>query len=103
MVCYMCIVSSNVNIMDRTATPGKLRRMQDAEAPSSSETEDDSFLTHDPLVQGAERAISSVVGKLDTSLSVEYTVNELIIEARDVGNLSRIFYGKRSLMIVYVF
>jgi FATC domain len=34
--------------------------------------------------------------KLDASLSVEYTVNELINEATDIANLSRIFPGRHS-------
>lgn len=45
-------------------------------------------------MEGAERALTSVSRKLDASLSVEYTVNELINEATDIANLSRIFPGE---------
>ena len=45
-------------------------------------------------MEGAERALTSVSRKLDASLSVEYTVNELINEATDVANLSRLFPGE---------
>ena len=48
------------------------------------------------VVQGAERAIKSVARKLDGSLSIEYTVNELIVQARDPKNLSCIFVGESS-------
>lgn len=45
-------------------------------------------------MEGAERALTSVSRKLDASLSVEYTVNELINEATDIANLSRLFPGE---------
>jgi hypothetical protein len=47
----------------------------------------------EPNVQGADRAISSVTRKLDTSLSIEYTVNDLIIMAKSPANLARLFVG----------
>ncbi|KAI5477754.1 protein serine/threonine kinase,ataxia telangectasia mutated family protein [Pseudohyphozyma bogoriensis] len=43
------------------------------------------------LPDDADRALSIVAGKLDTKLSVEYTVNQLIQEATDMGNLSSIY------------
>jgi len=43
--------------------------------------------------EAADRALSSVARKLDKTLSVEYTVNELIAEATDPTNLATIFYG----------
>ncbi|KAF8659897.1 hypothetical protein AX16_001781 [Volvariella volvacea WC 439] len=43
--------------------------------------------------EAADRALSGVARKLDKSLSVEYTVNELIAEATDPLNLASIFYG----------
>ncbi|KAG6332983.1 hypothetical protein ID866_6106 [Astraeus odoratus] len=43
--------------------------------------------------EAADRALSSVSRKLDKSLSVEYTVNELIAEARDKMNLATIYHG----------
>ena len=75
----------------RTATVGKLRRAQD---PHGTEGPDDMFRGEESVVEGAERALTSVSRKLDASLSVEYTVNELINEATDIANLSRIFPGK---------
>lgn len=75
----------------RTATAGKLRRVQDLHG---AEGPDDMFRGEESVVEGAERALTSVSRKLDASLSVEYTVNELINEATDIANLSRIFPGK---------
>lgn len=43
--------------------------------------------------EAAERALRSVARKLDKSLSVEYTVNELIAEAKDIVNLATIYQG----------
>ncbi|KDR80743.1 hypothetical protein GALMADRAFT_241175 [Galerina marginata CBS 339.88] len=43
--------------------------------------------------EAADRALSSVARKLDKSLSVESTVNELIAEATDPMNLATIFQG----------
>lgn len=42
----------------------------------------------------AERAINSVMNKLSSRLSVEYTVNDLIIRARDPMYLGSIFQGR---------
>jgi hypothetical protein len=60
------------------------------------------FRGEESVVEGAERALTSVSRKLDASLSVEYTVNELINEATDIANLSRIFPGKNPNFIVVV-
>lgn len=46
--------------------------------------------------EAADRALSGVARKLDKSLSVEYTVNQLIAEARDPVNLGAIFVGTSS-------
>lgn len=43
--------------------------------------------------EAADRALTSVARKLDKSLSVAYTVNELIGEASDVANLALMFFG----------
>ncbi|KLO07453.1 hypothetical protein SCHPADRAFT_1001651 [Schizopora paradoxa] len=43
--------------------------------------------------ENADRALSGVVRKLDKSLSVEFTVNELISEATDDTNLAQMFHG----------
>ncbi|GAA5978039.1 hypothetical protein JCM11641_006607 [Rhodosporidiobolus odoratus] len=47
----------------------------------------------DALPDDADRALSIVRGKLDTRLSVQYTVNQLIQEATDANNLATIFSG----------
>lgn len=41
----------------------------------------------------ADRALATVLNKLSTSLSVEYSVNELIQQARSVQNLALLFSG----------
>ncbi|WVW79405.1 hypothetical protein I302_101374 [Kwoniella bestiolae CBS 10118] len=41
----------------------------------------------------ADRVLSKIKNKLGTGLSVEYTVNMLIQEARDVEHLARIYHG----------
>ncbi|CAO1627123.1 unnamed protein product [Jaminaea pallidilutea] len=46
----------------------------------------------------AERAIGSVMTKLSSNLSVQYTVNELIQTATDEGNLSAIFHGWQAAL-----
>ncbi|THH11332.1 hypothetical protein EW145_g727 [Phellinidium pouzarii] len=43
--------------------------------------------------EAADRALNGVASKLDKSLSIEYTVNELIAEATDITNLALMFAG----------
>jgi len=43
--------------------------------------------------EAADRALSSVSRKLDKSLSVEYTVNQLVADAMDSVNLSHMYSG----------
>jgi len=43
--------------------------------------------------EAADRALSSVNRKLDKSLSVEYTVNQLVADAMDSVNLSHMYSG----------
>ncbi|EIN09557.1 hypothetical protein PUNSTDRAFT_101425 [Punctularia strigosozonata HHB-11173 SS5] len=43
--------------------------------------------------EAADRALNTVKRKLDKSLSVEYTVNELLAEATDTFNLANMFQG----------
>ena len=50
--------------------------------------------------EAADRALSSVARKLDKSLSVQSTVNELIAEATDPMNLATLFAGKRTLLFL---
>ncbi|KAL1684061.1 hypothetical protein EV122DRAFT_200304 [Schizophyllum commune] len=47
-------------------------------------------------IESADRALMSVARKLDGSLSVEFTVNELIAEATDMQNLATIFCGEHQ-------
>ncbi|GAA5895897.1 DNA-binding protein kinase TEL1 [Sporobolomyces salmoneus] len=47
----------------------------------------------DELPDDADRALSIVRGKLDTRLSVQYSVNQVIQEATDPRNVSAIFCG----------
>lgn len=49
--------------------------------------------TSTTAVEKADRILSKIQGKLRDDLSVEYTVNQLIQEARDVENLAKIFVG----------
>lgn len=44
----------------------------------------------------ADRALSAVRRRLDKTLSVEYTVNELVAEATDLENLAQMYYGRRA-------
>jgi len=75
-----------------TATPDKLRRVQEGDVGNAAQI-GNPLTGSEHVLQGADRAINSVSRKLDASLSVDYTVNELINEARDPVNLCRIFYG----------
>ena len=47
--------------------------------------------------EAADRALSAVTRKLDKTMSVEYTVNELINEATDLRNLALMYTGKHSV------
>ncbi|KAK4047357.1 Serine/threonine-protein kinase tel1 [Microbotryomycetes sp. JL221] len=49
--------------------------------------------TVDEVPDDADRAFAAVRSKLDNQLSVEYTVNQLIQEATDIGHLARIYFG----------
>lgn len=46
--------------------------------------------------EAADRALNGVARKLDKSLSVEYTVNELITEATDEANLAQMLLVRSS-------
>ncbi|KAI0717973.1 hypothetical protein C8T65DRAFT_737500 [Cerioporus squamosus] len=50
-------------------------------------------MASDTTDEAADRALSTVARKLDKTLSVEYTVNELITEASDPGNLALMYFG----------
>lgn len=87
--------------VNRTASEIKIKRVQGGTAGETAQP------TYDPLRFGigidmasgsadesADRALSSVTRKLDKSLSVEYTVNQLIAEATDLVNLALMFVGE---------
>lgn len=63
---------------------------------SAAATADEQNLAgaRDTASLSAERAIGSVMGKLSSSLSTQYTVNQLIQTAQDEANLSAIFHGE---------
>lgn len=56
--------------------------------------DDEGALALEELPDEADRALACVRQKLDTKLSVEYTVNQLILDATSPENLGRIFAGK---------
>lgn len=67
-----------------------------AQGSELSENRNSAPAAEDNVPEQAERCLSSVRGKLSNDLSVEYTVNELIQEARDFKNLACIFHGQSS-------
>ncbi|KAG9085434.1 Serine/threonine-protein kinase tel1 [Ceratobasidium sp. UAMH 11750] len=71
-----------------SAAPVKIKHIQ-----GSTDTNIDGMGLDTAEAEAADRALSSVSRKLDTSMSVEYTVNDLIATATDPGNLSQIFVG----------
>lgn len=86
----------------RTASELKIKKIQEnTNEPVGRVTAEPSLfgLGHDPAThsapvnEAADRALNSVARKLDKSLSVEYTVNELIAEATDIVNLATIYHG----------
>ena len=58
-------------------------------------------MASDAADESADRALTSVRRKLDQSLSIEYTVNELITTATDPTNLSQIFVGEFFLLFFF--
>ncbi|KAF9218963.1 hypothetical protein BS17DRAFT_718960 [Gyrodon lividus] len=84
-----------------TASELKIKKIQDSTNEPvgrvSREASRFDALGHDPasapVNEAADRALNSVARKLDKSLSVEYTVNELIAEATDIVNLATIYHG----------
>ena len=95
----------------RTASAIKIKRMQGPSDGSTHHTAaTDTMMTNagfgfgaggvgidmasDAADESADRALTSVRRKLDQSLSVEYTVNELITTATDPTNLAQIFFGE---------
>ena len=75
----------------RTLTAAQARRIQGADprgAPGDADGDTVPSSSH-----GAEHALNVVQKKLSSDLSVEYKINELIQEARNPDNLSRLFSG----------
>ena len=90
-------------IFKRTASELKVKQAQ-SDVPTATTMNDASRfnlgigidMSSGSADEAADRALSSVARKLDRSLSVESTVNELLAEATDPLNLATIFYGKRN-------
>lgn len=80
-----------------TASELKLKKIQESAVGPPQQlnplAERPDFDMKSGSAEAAERALGSVARKLDKSLSVECTVNELIAEATDVVNLATIYYG----------
>jgi ataxia telangiectasia mutated family protein len=79
---------SNNNMNDRSAAPVKIKHVQ-----GTADADIDGMGLDSAEAEAADRALSSVARKLDTSMSVEYTVNDLIATATDPVNLSQLFVG----------
>ena len=84
----------------RTASEIKVKRAQGGASDETAQLTDEAFrfaigmdMGSDTTHEAANRALSTVARKLDKTLSVEYTVNELIAEATDVANLALMFAG----------
>ncbi|KAF8749128.1 Telomere-length maintenance and DNA damage repair [Rhizoctonia solani] len=69
-----------------SAAPVKIKHIQ-----GTADTDMDGMGLDTAEAEAADRALSSVARKLDTSMSVEYTVNDLIATATDPANLSQLF------------
>ena len=83
----LCLDRVTADTDDRDADPEKLQRAQGGGRVSAGST------TSASALEKAERILSKIRGKLRPDLSIEYTVNQLIQEARDVENLAKIFVG----------
>ncbi len=81
----------------RTASEFKIKRAQgDETAPFTGEAMRFAIgidMASGTTDEAADRALSAVARKLDKTLSVEYTVNELITEASDPANLALMYIG----------
>lgn len=60
---------------------------------SGSEDEESADESPTDTPEQASRALASVEEKLSSDLSVETTVNQLILEATSVENLGSIYFG----------
>ena len=91
----------------RTASELKVKQAQ-SDVPTTATTMNDASrfnlgigidMSSGSADEAADRALSSVARKLDRSLSVESTVNELLAEATDPLNLATIFYGTKEQIL----
>ncbi|SJX64421.1 related to TEL1-telomere length control protein [Sporisorium reilianum f. sp. reilianum] len=80
-----------------TPTPAQARASRSA-TPFGAAGEAAGVVGTDTAELSADRAVTSVMSKLSSSLSVEYTVNDLIQQAMDAGNLSAIFHGWQAAL-----
>src|SRR5947208_1692163 len=74
--------------MARVAAPARKQKAQGGPTEDPTTT-----MTSAPGSELADRALRGVARKLSRDLSVEYTVNELMREAKDTYNLANIFVG----------
>lgn len=58
-------------------------------------------MSNSTVEESADRALSGVARKLEKTLSVEFTVNQLVAEATDVGNLSSIYAREYFYSILF--
>ncbi|WWC63986.1 uncharacterized protein I303_106592 [Kwoniella dejecticola CBS 10117] len=76
--------------------PDKLQRAQggkNANANANINAITEMMIQDANVKEKADRVLSKIKSKLGSELSIEYTVNMLIQEARDVEHLSRIYHG----------
>lgn len=95
---YVCLSRTGY----RTASEYKVKHAQ-SDAPTATSIPNDTSrfnlgigidMTSGSADEAADRALNSVARKLDKSLSVESTVNELLAEATDPMNLATLFVGE---------
>lgn len=83
-----CRVLITLASYNRVAAPARKQKAQGGPAEDPTTT-----MTSAPGSDLADRALRGVARKLSRDLSVEYTVNELMREAKDTYNLANIFVG----------
>ncbi|KAI8996521.1 hypothetical protein BD414DRAFT_534221 [Trametes punicea] len=83
-----------------TASELKIKRVQESVPDETAQLTGEAFrfaigidMASGAADEAADRALSTVARKLDKTLSVEYTVNELITEASDPANLALMYVG----------
>ena len=99
-----------IDLFKRTASELKVKQAQSEVPTATTMTDASRFnlgigidMSSGSADEAADRALSSVARKLDRSLSVESTVNELLAEATDPLNLATIFFGKRNKLLLLLF